>query len=176
MRSEERQMHTDVSGICAGNMEWHLCDGTLYIKGNGMLNLALPGFAYWDGEIYIEDEEIYSLPVIHPWKEWRDSITKIVIAEGCTGIGPETFFSHRNLRKVIFPESLTKLGYRGLARCSKLETLSLPGQVTQIPEEFLQGCISLREVHCGGEINTVGKRAFEGCIRLKKEKIPCGCG
>ncbi len=52
-----------------------------------------------------------------PWQEHSLDIQKLVVEEGVTGIGNESFRNTRNLVSATFPKSLTRIGDEAFASC-----------------------------------------------------------
>ena len=71
-------------GNCGENAQWIAKkDGILFINGSG-------------------DTDNYKLPSLAPWNEYANDITTIVIAEGITKIGNNSFGNLTSLQKVVF--------------------------------------------------------------------------
>ncbi|MBP5750618.1 MAG: leucine-rich repeat domain-containing protein, partial [Firmicutes bacterium] len=61
-----------------------------------------------------------------PWKAWVGDIQKVVIEEGITAIGDQTFRKHAALKSVeIKGNTLTEIGKCAFIRCTNLTTLDL---------------------------------------------------
>ncbi len=110
---------TEVSGTCGENLTWTFDDstGTLTISGLGEMedyqrNMSLP---------------LYSIP---PWDSYWNNIISIVIDEGITYIGEETFTGYANLTSVTIPDSVTAIGGKAFYDCTSLTSITLPDSVT----------------------------------------------
>ena len=106
-------------------MNWAVDEnGVLDITGSGELKAAGHkdgGFASTtDAEGEIGDT---------PWKDWRNSITEVVVGEGITTIGPRAFEGCQNLHKITFnnKDTLKRIGYQAFYRCHKLIEIDLSG-------------------------------------------------
>ena len=75
-----------------------------------------------------------------PWYDYRDSITKVVIEEGVTGVGVQTFAFCYNLTEVELPMSVG-LPHKGLHTFRhpyvKLKTKKYEDFFAKAEEQFL---------------------------------------
>lgn len=79
-------------GTCGENLTWKLTDdGTLTISGTG-------------------DMDEISTPEQQPWYDYRESVLKVVVEEGVTGISRYAFYSNQNLAQVEFADSIRRIG------------------------------------------------------------------
>ncbi len=108
------------SGICGENLTWTFDDstGTLTISGLGEMedyqrHMAVP---------------LYSIP---PWESYWNNIISIVIDEGITYIGEETFIGYANLTSITIPDSVTAIGGKAFYDCTSLTSITLPDSVTE---------------------------------------------
>lgn len=133
-----------------GTLTWKFEDGTLTIGG--------------EGEI---------MPVPNGGPEWHDAyhsqITKIVIGDGVTAIGPWMFMQYTALTSVSFGSGLTSIGGNvegswdqigAFQYCSGLTSVSIPGNVTTIMGNAFQDCSSLASITISEGVQTIGQSAF----------------
>ena len=99
---------------------WSLAGGTLLISGMGPMEDYEPGTA--------------------PWYEERDSIKKIIIEDGVTGIGNWAFYNGFSLT-----------GATGISMGGRsLTSVTIPGSVSTVGEGAFEGCRGLEDVYYGG--------------------------
>ena len=87
------------SGTCGENVTWTFDEstGTLTISGTGAM----------------EDCNAYLLQ-LSSYSEYADLIKNVIIEEGITRIGSESFFYYENIEDFTFPKSLTEIGIGAL--------------------------------------------------------------
>ncbi len=102
----------------------------------------------------------------------KKTITEIIIPEGVTVIGDDTFDGYTKLSKITLPTTLTMIGARAFQCCSKLTDISLPGALIQIDEQAFLRCESLKSVIIPDRVNYIGREAFYSCIALTKASLP----
>lgn len=98
---------------CGDGMRWRQVGGTLYIEGEGKLKS-------------------------HAFQE-EDSIQKVVIAPGCTGIGNWVFAECSNLTDISIPDTVTHIGERAFYDCGSLACLTVPAGVKDIGPHAFDG-------------------------------------
>ncbi len=94
------------SGTCGAegdNLTWTLCDSTLTISGTGAMA---------------------NYPALNmPWKDYRTSITSVIISEGVTTIGAYAFSGCSHLTSLTVPSSLTSVGQNAFTSCWAMESV-----------------------------------------------------
>ena len=95
------------SGTCGAdgdNLTWTLdaCDSTLIISGTGAMA---------------------NYPANMPWKDYRTSITSVIISDGVTTIGAHAFNGCSHLTSLTVPSSLTSIGQNAFSGCWAMESL-----------------------------------------------------
>ena len=94
------------SGTCGAdgdNLTWTLCDGTLTISGTGAMA---------------------NYPAMNmPWKDYRTSITSVIISEGVTTIGAHAFNGCSHMTSLTVPASLTTVGQNAFTSCWAMESV-----------------------------------------------------
>ena len=91
----------------AQNVSWQLNDGTLTITGQGAM-------------------EDYPSAAAAPWYNRRAEIQKILISDGITAIGSNSFTFCQNLAQVSLPAGLLSIGKNAFWGCESLTGISLP--------------------------------------------------
>ena len=81
-----------------------------------------------------------------PWFTNYTGISRIVIEEGITRIGKNSFAERFNLMNISLPESLTEIGVGAFSDCNddRLEEITFPERLTVIGEGAFQGCTYLK--------------------------------
>ena len=102
-----------------------------------------------------------------PWKTWSynnticssDSISRIIIKDGITGIGDSTFSLLKGLTEVTLPESLKTIGSKAFGTCIELSSLTLNEGLESI-DEFAFSETALTSISIPGSVKTIGRYAF----------------
>lgn len=127
-------------------------EGTLTISGEG----AVPGVDEFAGTDGSSDQ---------PWSEYMQSITKVVLEEGITGIGQSAFMFHQNLTEVTLPSTLESIGVCAFAYCSSLQQIALPENLKTLAN-FAFDASGLTSVRIPASVETIGMGVFEFCNSL----------
>ena len=142
-------------------MTWNFSDdGTLTISGNCMPDYEVSDPIYND----------YSSQV--PWFLQREKIKKIIITNGVTNIGNNTFCFCSNLTSVTIPNSVTNIGNGAFWGCSSLTSVTIPNSVTSIGFEAFGKCSSLTSITIPNSVTSIGDYAFYECENLSSITIP----
>lgn len=140
------------SGKCGKDVTWSLSNGTLTIQGTGpMYN-------------YLFDDS--------PWADSRNKIHTVIVQDGVTSIGNDTFWNHDNLISVTLPNSVTSIGYGGFRGCDKLSNINIPNSVTYIDENAFSSCASLKRVTIPNGVAMIRNGTFNYCTSLESITIP----
>ena len=151
------------SGYCGANVKYELYDDyTLRIYGNG----AMRNFELWG------DDEPH--PTSVPWVKEREKIGAIVIDNGVTHIGDNSFFSCSSLTKVTIPNSVTSIGEETFRACTSLTKITIPNSVKSIGDYVFSDCSTLADVTISNSITSIGLMAFSCCSSLAHVTIPNG--
>ena len=109
-----------------------------------------------------------------PWEEHNQDIQKLVVEEGVTCIGNESFRNTRNLVSATFPKSLTRIGDEAFASCLNLPMVTLPAGVTSIGDYAFSYCGNLALATLPAGLQVIGRGAFDQCKKLSSVVIPAG--
>ena len=109
-----------------------------------------------------------------PWQEHSQDIQKLVVKEGVTCIGNESFRNTRNLVSATFPKSLTRIGDEAFASCLNLPMVTLPAGVTSIGDYAFSYCGNLALATLPAGLQVIGRGAFNQCKKLSSVVIPAG--
>ncbi len=104
--------------------------------------------------------------------EEAGSPLELVIPEGYTEIGPQTFKRVKEkLKSVVFPASMKTIPNDLFANCTGLKYVEFPEGLKSIDCSFFE-CTSLLSVKIPGSVKEIGKSAFKRCTSLKTFTIP----
>ena len=132
------------SGKCGNALTWELAkNGTLTISGTGKMY----------------DYTYSSVDNAPPWKDLRDKIYHLVIAEGVETIGKDAFASCGNLDgEIFFPDSVKKIGDDAFSYCDSIYSIRLSNNVDfmYLSEKF--GGTRLRHIVYNGTSDDYQKK------------------
>jgi hypothetical protein len=104
---------------------WSLSDdGTLTISGNGEMNNY--GKA--------------------PWNSFLNEIKTVIIKNGITKIGSNSFQDCKNLSKVSISNTVNEIGYGVFRNCNKLTSLTIPESVNTVDGSTFADCSGLKNI------------------------------
>lgn len=143
------------SGKCGRTATYEFDDttGTLTMSGTGEVTGSLSGCT--------------------TWKNYKNSITTLIIEEGITSIYQSTFSSFPNLETVVLPQSLTSIGRSAFAKCSLLKSFNIPEKITKIEYSTFEYC-GIEELTIPDNVETLDSNSFRNCASLKKLTIGKG--
>ena len=99
-----------------------------------------------------------------PWKAFADEIEAVVIENGITYVGSNTFAHCPNISSVTLPaEGIYQIGPGAFADCTSLTSIYIPMSVNDIGDGAFAGCSNLATVIIGyGEVTsfTIGTEVF----------------
>lgn len=137
----------ETSGDCGTNVTWMLNGDTLTISGTG----AMVDFDYSHKP---------------GWYEQRETVKKIVITGGVTGIGNDSFRGCSGLTDVTIPDSVKRIGSYAFEDCSVLEYVSIPDGVTTIQDHAFAGCAGLTTMYIPAGVTLIEHSVFYRCASL----------
>ena len=141
------------NGVCGDNLTWVLANGVLTISGTG--------------EMY--DYDWGSAP----WYEFKDEVTKLVIEQGATSIGDQTFIGLTKLADVQLSGGIVSIGDEAFYSCESLKSVVIPEGTKSIGVSAFGMCSSLGSVTLPDSLTTIEVYAFVRC-NLKSFTIPSG--
>ncbi len=102
------QIDTIWSGACGDDLTWRYNDGVLVISGTGAMYDYTQGTAPW-------------MPL------FKESISSLVINNGCTSIGNFAFcgLSNKNLKTIDIPNGVEQIGQYTFANCEYIKNVYL---------------------------------------------------
>ena len=102
----------------------------------------------------------------------EDELTKLIIPEGTTSIGPYAFCNCSGLTSVCIPESVTSIGNEAFKNCTGLTGVTLPENTTHIGDSAFDNCTGLRSVFIPEGVTSIGNYALARCSSLPGVTIP----
>ena len=116
-------------------LTWAIYEDTLIINGNGAIS-----------DYFLHD--VGDLPEYYtPWHSYINSIARIIIGEGVTGIGDSAFKRTYHLTSITIPNSVIIIGEGAFGECENLTFIKIPDNVTSIGDWAFSDCISLKHIH-----------------------------
>ena len=134
-----------------GNWTWSLKNGVLTISGKGNMG----------------NFELYK----SPWYNQHDTITRVVVEEGITGIGVYAFFDCVNISSISFPHSLRFIRECAFWFNDKLKTVEIPEGVIYIGESAFHQCTALESISIPASLAVLDGNPFIYCFALTQINI-----
>lgn len=101
-----------------------------------------------------------------------DSLTEVVLPQGCRSIGSQAFCGCERLCRVEWNHSLSSIGEGAFAYCKSLQEVVLPLGVSRIGLSAFSMCHRLERVEMSEAAwQTCNGYTFHGCERVKIRKI-----
>ncbi|MBE5963429.1 MAG: hypothetical protein E7252_00640 [Lachnospira sp.] len=120
-----------IEGNCGKNAKFSLSpDGVLTIFGSG-------------------DCENYHSGKLPPWQDYKAYINKIVVKEGVTRIGNQSFKGCKNLSEVVLPNGFLTIGARAFEGCSFITSITIPASVTEIANHAFNNVFLQKTIYLG---------------------------
>lgn len=144
------------------NIEWTLDEkGTLVIDGSGMLTVAL--------ENYYEDLDFsdYSAYENREWERFSKIIKRVIINDGITEIGENSFTGFTYMRTVTIPNSVERIGPDAFGLCESLKNVVIPDSVTEIEPFAFTHCYYLKNIIFPKNISVIKAGVLANCPKLK---------
>lgn len=136
------------SGSCGENVSWRLSDeGELKIFGSGAMT------------DFVTTDEI-------PWYGYKNNIKKLIIEDGITHIGANSFYNSPNLADVTMADSVETIGRWAFNYCRKLTTVEIPPNVTSIGIRAFYNCSALQSITIPQNTTSIAEKAFYNCTAL----------
>lgn len=90
-------------------------------------------------------------------------VTSLVVPDGVTSIGHESFWNCTSLTSVIIPDSVTNIGGNAFYSCDGLTSISISSSVKSIGSAAFHGCTSLTSITFDGTVtqwNAIIKESY----------------
>lgn len=151
--SENAEAH----GICGADMEWYYKDNVMVLRGTGAT---------------VDYEEGWGKAKDLPWDDYVEQISRIIVEEGCTGLGNHLFNGVTNLSSVYLPDSLEELGRYSFHNCKNLEKVYFGTGLNIIKGDAFSGCGKLKDIDIPDGVLRISDWAFAECKSLENVKLP----
>lgn len=151
-----------MNGKCGDNITYTLDnDGELKIEGKGEMydyELGKSPFQFANGS------------------EWNNipPIRKVIISDGITKIGNNTFYNSVYIKNVVIPNSVISIGDSTFQNCWGITEISLPDSVLTIGNSCFNGCYSIKTFKMSGNIEYVDDWALGNLLELESISFPKG--
>jgi len=127
---------------CGYNAVWMYENGTLYITGHGDM---------WN----------FDSKESTPWYAYCDNITSVVVGEGITTVGANSFRECHYIESVTLPDTLTSIGDYAFLNSNRIQILRIPENVNRIGQQAFSYIASFKEIYFYGDVPTNwGKYVF----------------
>ena len=167
------QFHTDypmsstdyVDGV-AGEPEYYFvigqCGDNAYFGINRDRELVIAG----EGATYdfTSSDDIDDDGAI--WKFWSDGFNHVVVEEGITRLGDNSFYRMKTIQSMSMADSIQNIGMYAFYDCDGLKDLSLSSGLKVIDYGAFSDCNSLTVVNLPANVTDIGMNAFSYCPSL----------
>ena len=104
----------------------------------------------------------------------NSSLLSLTLQEGLHSIGSNAFYDCKNLASVYIPASVTSIEDGAFQICRKLTLTSGSVLSCEIGNSAFDGCSSLTSVTFGNGVGNIGEYAFRSCTELATVTVPEG--
>ena len=132
---------------------WTSGDCTVTLDGSGTLNVS--------GNGAMADYMQYDAP----WKDYSYYIKSVIVEDGVTHIGDQSFYECENLETITVNSNLASTGYQFAYSCNNLKTVTFNGNVEDFDDIF--SCEKLESVTFNGNVGTIKAFGFDSNSSLK---------
>ena len=105
---------------------------------------------------------------------YQNSVQKIELGNGITGIGNQAFRNCRSLASITIPSGVTSIEISAFYYCCPLASITIPDSVTSIGDSAFSECSSLASITIPNGVTSIGGSAFYNCRSLASITIPDG--
>ena len=103
---------------------------------------------------------------------YRNMLQAVEIGNRRTNCSSYAFCMCSSLVSIVIPEGVTSMGLNTFQNCSSLASIVIPGSVLGVGQAQFYGCTSLTSVVISDGVSTIANQAFDGCLSLKCVVIP----
>lgn len=118
--------NAEYQGVCGADAKWYYKDNVLVIRGTG--------------EITDNPWQSVEYKVDGKYSERIFKISWVIIDEGITALGDESFELAEDIAKVILPSSLHKIGNECFRACHSLSSINISDSITEIGVDAFERC------------------------------------
>lgn len=151
--SADTDIFCDRGNLAGLNARWTLADGVLTISGTGAM---------------FDCVDANELDV--PWYKQKGSITKIVISDGITYVGNNSFNGLEKVTAIELSNTVTEIGESAFEGC-KITKLDTPTSLVSIKKNAFNST-DLKEVVLNDGLVNIGERAFHSSNKIVSIVIP----
>lgn len=94
------------------------------------------------------------------WAEYSAVVTEVIIEDGVTAIGDNSFFDCRILGSVTIADTVESIGEWAFAQCICLQSVTLPSSLRSIGDLAFANCATLTSVEIPESVESIGSAAF----------------
>lgn len=106
-----------------------------------------------------------------PWSAHKNEITSVVIEDGVTSIGANSFYFYTNITSVTIGKDVKKIGAEAFAYTYALQAVTIPNGVTEIGYSAFGGT-GIDTIVIPDSVTTIGASAFAANTNLKNVTLP----
>lgn len=100
------------------------------VDGTYVINIVGTGPTY----------DTYTASNLPDWHStYGTKVSKVIVDDTVTGIGPYLFYGHTALTSVQFGTGLTSIGAHAFGNCTGLDSFTVPSTLTSVGERILEG-------------------------------------
>lgn len=176
-----------VGGQCGDNATWS------FDKNSGLMMISGSGDMY-----------DYKYSTRTPWLKYREDFKKVVIGDGITRIGTNTFYGCKNLKTVEGCKNVKSIGINTFRNCYVLTRVEGCSKADLIEQYAFCGstafggigseegtvnipvckkiggytfyeCKGIRKLITSDDMNYIGTRAFSNCTSMLEVNVGSGC-
>lgn len=100
-----------------------------------------------------------------PW--YNENFTTVIIEQGVTNIGDESFRDCLGLTFVVIANSVVSIGCGAFSGCTALEIFIIPENVRKIGDNAFRDCCTLKSITIPKSLRFFGNSLFYGCYSLE---------
>lgn len=169
---------TVAEGTCGNSATWTLdSDGTLTISGTGdMDNFGYQSAPWFSTSTVIKKIVVGDGITYIGQNSFRslESVTSVTIGSGVKSIGDCAFRNDAALTSIYIPAGVETMGSEVFEDCSVLTTVTFAEHsvLTEIPYGCFSYCYKLSLVNIPSDVTTIGGYAFNDCYELADLTVP----
>ena len=127
---------------------------------------------------YFGNEETLTLPIDFDGSSYAirrmRGVKNVIIPEGFTNIGSNSFEDCLTLTSIVLPKTLTTIDHSAFNNCIHLEIITIRYGITTIGNNAFLGCSSLTSITIPDSVTSIGEEAFYNCSGLVSVVIGSG--
>lgn len=156
-----------LSSNAAGTGKWNDNGITYQLDSDGTFTISGTG-ASQKFSLYT------SLVTDAPWYSDRSYIKKVVIGDGISHIGDNSFFGCYNLKEIQFSsaKTLKSIGTQAFANCSGITGVALPYGLVSVGTQAFLCCNGITTLTIPNTVKTLSRGCFAYCTSLTKVYLP----